>query len=377
MKRDSGASIRVYNLAKGLFQLGNEVKVIIPSEAASVERIDGIEVNHIRGFLPTSFLNFFRKFVGVSRPTALYFYDFVFILRSARLLKKVDVVQIEQQTAGALFAIFIRRVLKKPVVLDCHDVFQAIRVKHTSFVRKVMETFQEKLAYKFASLILTVSETEKNVLLSYGVDSSKIESISNGVDTDFFKGQVENNDVREKYDLGNSQVVVFVGNMEYLPNREAVEFLSSSIVPKVLDKIKNVKFLVVGKTSQMKKPSNLIFTGLIDDVSKVLAISDVAVAPLSQGSGTRLKIVEYFSSGLPVVSTSIGAEGLEYTDEVNIIIADNADRFSSAIVRLLKDKDLRINMGIAARTVARDKYDWQILSKHLNEVIKDTISENA
>jgi glycosyltransferase involved in cell wall biosynthesis len=369
MEKDSGASVRMYNLAKGLVSSGNVVEVIIPKKASSIEHVDGIIINGVRGFLPKAILDVVRRLVGVERSTSLYFYDFLFASRSIRLFREADVVQIEQQTAGALFIPFIRIVLRKLVVLDCHDVFQASRVQHTGFLRRFLETFLENLAYKYANLILTVSENERNLLLSHGVNNDLIEVVPNGVDSHLFSDYMDIREARDKYKLGDAQIVIFVGNMKYLPNSEAVELLSSSIAPKVLEQVQNVRFVVVGKTSGIVRPSNLTFTGVVDSVPEVLAVSDVAVAPLLHGSGTRLKILEYFSCSLPVVSTSVGAEGLEVKNGTDIIIEDDFDRFSSAVINLLKDKSLRHRIGQAARMVATKKYDWQIVSRKLENIL--------
>jgi glycosyltransferase involved in cell wall biosynthesis len=369
MRRDNGASVRIYNLAKGLSSLRNEVEIVLPTKDSYLRQVDGLTIHGIRGFLPNAVLNVLRKLIGVTRSTSLYFYDFFFIVKCSHFLKQADVVQIEQQTAGALFIPFIKVVLKKPVLIDCHDIFQALRVKHTGFLRKCLETFLEKFAYKTANFVLTVSEKEKNFLISYGVNKNKIGVVQNGVDTNLFSNHRKTTDTRDKFSFGNSKLVIFVGNMEYLPNREAVELLSSTIVPQVISEVQNVKFVVVGKTTGMVRPNNLIFTGKVDSVPEILGIADVAVAPLCYGSGTRLKIIEYLSSGLPVVSTSIGAEGLDVTNGINILIENDLNRFSLAIIRLLTDKDLSARIGQAARDVAINVYDWQISSEKLTNIL--------
>jgi len=370
MKRDTGASVRIYNLAKGLCMLGNDVHLIIPKEETANGCVDGVIVHSVRGFWPNVVLKVLAKIVGVARSTSLYFFDFMFLVKISRLIRQSDVVQIEQQTVGGLLVPFIRKVLGRPVVIDCHDVFQALRLKNTGVLRRALETFTEKTAYNYADLILTVSQKEKRCLKYYGIRERRVEVIPNGVDIECFTDLPEISKVREKYDLEKSRIVIFVGNMEYSPNREAVELLSSMIAPKVLENIQNVKFLVVGRKPRETKLPNIVFTGVVDSVPKLLAISDVAVAPLLHGSGTRLKILEYLSCGLPVISTSIGVEGLEVTNGFNILIEDNMERFASKIVQLLKDQTLCNNLAEAARELATTKYDWKIASKKLDSSLR-------
>ena len=146
MQNDTGASVRIYNLAKGLKANGHEVTVVIPKMYASSEIVDGIPVQTFRGLLPKSILDVLRKFVNVARPTALYFYDIGFALRVSSLLRKADIIQMEQQTAGALFIPFIKLLIRRPIVFDCHDVFQALKLKHTSLFRRILESCSEQIA---------------------------------------------------------------------------------------------------------------------------------------------------------------------------------------------------------------------------------------
>ena len=320
-------------------------------------------------------LNVLKRFVNVGRPTALYFYDFLFISRILPFIMDADVVQIEQQSSGGLLIPFMKMVLKKPIVMDCHDVFQALRVKHTSVFRRILELFLEKLAYKKADLLLTVSKIEKDFLISMGFESSNIAIVPNGVDTKSFSKSSNIEELREKYQTNGYQVVVFVGNLDYYPNREAVEVLSSVIAPTVSNKIGNVKFFIVGKTRSDFKSSGLFFTGFVENVSDILSISDVAVAPLFHGSGTRLKILEYFSCGLPVVSTSLGAEGLDVQDGVNILIEDDLERFAARLTEVLADTRLSNALGSAAKDVTATKYDWKNIAKDLDGVLNSILME--
>ena len=169
--------------------------------------------------------------------------------------------------------------------------------------------------------------------------------------------------------------MIFVGNLAYLPNREATQVLSSVIAPIVLDEIKNAKFLVVGKGRDKLESPGLMFTGFVENVLDVLNISDVAVAPLFHGTGTRLKILEYLSCGLPVVSTSIGAEGLETENGVNIFIEDNLESFALRIVELLNNRELSTALGKAARVLAESTYDWTQITRKLEVNLNRLLSE--
>ena len=118
----------------------------------------------------------------------------------------------------------------------------------------------------------------------------------------------------------------------------------------------------------------LLFTGFVDNLPEILNISEVAVAPLLHGSGTRLKILEYFSCGLPVVSTSIGAEGLNVQDGVNIFIEDDAQSFAYRIIELLNDANLAARMGKAGRKIVTSTYDWKRITRDLELALTSALS---
>lgn len=375
MQKDTGASVRIYNLAKCLAESGNDVKVVLPRDKAALEVIEGVTVLGRRGLMPKAMLEVLKKFIDVGRPTALYFFDFLFASRIGPFVREADFVQIEQQSSGGLLIPLITKVWKRPLVVDCHDVFQALRVRYASILRRMLETFLEKLAYKNADLLLTVSDSERELLISTGFHKCRIEVVPNGVDTESFVKSSEQTETRERYGLNGFRTVVFVGNLEYLPNREAIQVISSVIAPRVLGEVKNAKFLVVGKNRDNMELPNLTFTGFVDDVSDILSVSDVAVAPLFRGSGTRLKILEYFSCGLPVVSTSVGAEGLEIKNGVNILVEDDLERFALRIIELLRNKDLSTALGRAARELATSTYDWTHITQKLECAMSGVLSE--
>ena len=371
MQRDTGASVRIYNLSKQLADLGNHVELIIPKYVESCERIDGVTVRGYSGFLPKTLLRLISKILGVIRPTTLFFYDPLFIEKASQIIRNSDVVQFEQQSSGLLLIPIVARVFRKPVVIDCHDTFQALRVKNRNFLRTTFETAIEKTIYRFASAALVVSEKEKQFLSSMGINTNRIQIIPNGVDTKAFSPSKNADEIRLRYGLSGHRIVVFVGNMEYSPNQEAVRLIALKIEPEVTKVVKNAKFLVIGRIAGTTTYSNLTFMGTVDSVAPILAASDAAIAPLFHGSGTRLKILEYFSSGLPVVSTTLGSEGLDIQNGVHAIIEDDLTVFASKLTQLLKDKQLSARLGQSARELAVDKYDWSSVVSCLNEVFQN------
>lgn len=372
MLKDTGPSVRIYNLAKNLAALGNVVELVLPKFTDTCERIDGVTVHYLKGFTPQRILKLISKFMGVSRPSSLFSYDPLFIQRASKIIQASDVVQFEHQSAGAFLIPIAANILKKPVIVDCHDILQPLKIKETTLLRKILETFIEKMIYNYANLILVVSEKEKHLLLSLGIGKDRIEVIPNGVDTKVFVKPREATEIRERYGLATHRVVVFVGNMQYTPNKEAVRLIALKIGPLVEKVVKDVKFLIVGRVDGPVY-SNLNYLGVVNDVVPILAVSDVAIAPLLHGSGTRLKVLEYLSCGLPVVSTAVGAEGLDVENGIHAIIEDDMNVFASKLIQLLNDKQLSRQLGQSGRELVVNKYDWHKIVGCLNEVCQSLL----
>jgi glycosyltransferase involved in cell wall biosynthesis len=377
MSKDTGGSVRIYSLAKNLSNLGNEVHVIVPGTMTSSQKMDGLMLHRIKGLLPLTFLKAIASLFGILRPTFFFFYDFIFIAKLNKLIRdeNFDIIQIEQPWAGGFLIPLITKTFSRPLVIDSHDVFQTLRTEQRTLLTKFIEVFFEKRAYDFADLILVVSKREKQILCKYGVPENKIAVIPNGVDTNTFLPISILSSSHELNNLPKQRKVVFVGNMEYPPNQEAVREIALSIEPKVHSKISDVCFLVVGRTPKnfVESFSNLVFTGVVKDVTELLTNSNVAIAPLLHGSGTKLKILEYFACGVPVVSTTVGVEGLDVNNGLAVLIEDDMNKFADRIVELLEDESLARRIGANSRDVVVKKYDWEIIGRKLESAYETMI----
>jgi glycosyltransferase involved in cell wall biosynthesis len=379
MSRNTGASSRIYNLAKNLREQGNKVQLIMPGTKDSTEIIEGLIIHKLSGLTPTSILKFISRLAGAERFTTFFFYDFLFLLKTYKKILQSDIIQIEQPWAGLFLVPFVKWLVKKPVIIDSHDTYQALRINQVKFIRKLFEIFSEKVAYKIASAIFVVSKVDMKLLTKSGIRGDKLQIVPNGVDTDAFTPYPKNDFEVKRYDLNNFFKVIFVGNMEYGPNQEAVRIIEKNIAPEVKKVRGDVKFLIIGRVPPRFTSDfhNVTFTGIVENVSEFLAVSDVAIAPLFKGSGTRLKILEYFSCGLPVVSTNIGVEGLDVKNGENILIVDNLEEFPEKIIELLMNRDFSLKMGRAAREIVIKEYDWRNIVERLNKIYHEILSQQA
>jgi glycosyltransferase involved in cell wall biosynthesis len=160
--------------------------------------------------------------------------------------------------------------------------------------------------------------------------------------------------------------VTFVGGLHYPPNAQGVQWLVERVFPQILAQVPDAVLTVIGKhpsrgiayLASSIPARNLEVAGYVANLTPYLEETCAFVVPLMAGGGMRVKIVDAWTWGLPVVSTSVGAEGIETRPGENILIADTPEAFSQAVVRLLRDPSLARQVGIEGRRGAEARYDW-------------------
>jgi len=169
---------------------------------------------------------------------------------------------------------------------------------------------------------------------------------------------------------GEEEVVVFSGNMEYRPNQTAVQYFRQQIWPALRERWPGLVWRLVGKNPEFVRQftsgdSRIEVQGQVDDAVRELARAKVAVVPLLSGSGTRLKVLEAWAAGLPVVSTKVGAEGLPIRDGENILLSETPANFTEAVSRLLACSALRRQLGMAGRLLLEKEFTWEAAWRRL------------
>jgi glycosyltransferase involved in cell wall biosynthesis len=165
-------------------------------------------------------------------------------------------------------------------------------------------------------------------------------------------------------------VVVFSGNMEYHPNLSAVRFFRAEVWPRLRERWPSLVWRLVGKNAEAVSrftsgDPRIEVTGAVEDAVRELARARVGVVPLLAGSGTRIKILEAWAAGLPVVSTTIGAEGLPACDGEHLVMADGGPAFAAAVSAVLENPGLRRNLARAGRLLLDKEFTWEAAWKKL------------
>jgi sugar transferase (PEP-CTERM/EpsH1 system associated) len=243
---------------------------------------------------------------------------------------------------------------------------------HTSAKLEGLE--REILQTAFGHIVC--SERERDQLLQI-VPRARIAVIHNGVDMQYFDGSGTENTAGRN--------LVFVGSMDYYPNALAAASFTESIWPRVRERMPDARLLIVGanpgaSVRALASVPGIEVTGTVPDVRPYYRDALAAIVPVRTGGGTRLKILEAMAAGVPVISTPLGAEGLDVTPGKDILLAgpDDAEQWLGHLLRLLEPSgETRKALVNAALELARTRYDWETLGETLWSTYRDWIGSDS
>jgi len=269
-----------------------------------------------------------------------------------------------------------------PSVLFQHNVESEIWRRHAETasnpVRKAiygmeyrkMLRFEESAVRKFHHVI-AVSENDR-ALMARWVAAERITVVPTGVDLAQYSPSPGAS--------ATAPLVTFVGAMDWEPNIDGVEFFCGEIWPLIQSEVPEARFRIVGRNPgrrvQRWASERVEVTGQVASVVEHLRQSAVVIVPLRIGGGTRLKIYEAMATAKPIVSTTVGAEGLDVQHGHDIILADDVRSFSQAVVMLLRDSDLRRRYESAAVATA-SRFDWPSIGQRFDEVLRSVAEGRA
>ena len=265
--------------------------------------------------------------------------------------------------------------LPMPLIVDNHNVEHLIFQRYAALERNPANRVYARLesrkvrnweqrSCRRAAMAAACSEYDRSVLQRL-CPGTPIFVLPNVVDVDDY----------HPADTEEPRKVLYQGGMDWYPNRDAVEFFATAILPILRKLISDVRFVVAGRNpsdefrQRISAISGIEFTGTVPDMRTEIADAAVCVVPLRIGSGTRLKILEGAAMAKPIVSTSLGAEGLNLVDGKEILLADEPEKFARSIARLLQDEALRRSLGQAARRRIEDQYSFSALRAAVRRAI--------
>ena len=220
----------------------------------------------------------------------------------------------------------------------------------------------ERRVCRAATAVAACSEADARALQAL-LPGLEVLVVPNGVDTERYQPGIP-----DSLPLQHP-AIVFTGKMDFRPNVDGVLWFYERVWPIVRATVRDVRFYVVGQSPHrrldpLRADPQVIITGHVPDILPYFGGADVYIVPLRIGGGTRLKVLEAMSSGLPIVSTTLGAEGIELTPGQHGLLADEPEAFARAVLSVLQDRD-RAHMGLAASQRARELYDWRSIALRL------------
>jgi glycosyltransferase involved in cell wall biosynthesis len=296
---------------------------------------------------------------------------------SRALEERPDIVLAHRLTSMSVFMRIARespqRLQGIPLYFDMDDI------EHVKLVRRLREParrserllllhvpallFTEIQAVRLAAATFVCSDSDRRYLSRLS-RTNRVQTISNSVS---FPTHIDADD--------SEPLVLFVGAMIYRPNAQAVDTLVRDIWPAVRERVPAARLAIVGSgpehTDSYRSPDDSVtFTGFVDDLAPWYRRARVVCCPIYQGSGTRVKIIEAAAHAKAIVSTRLGAEGLDFEDDREIILHDAPAQIAAACVRLLRDSGAAARLGRAAAQKARGRYERSRVVKQLADIFR-------
>lgn len=267
-----------------------------------------------------------------------------------------------------------------PRVLNAHNI-ESVLIRRmadhaASPWRKALVAWQaakthqaEAEAHRGFHRSIVVSEVDQAALEQIS-PGQPITVVPNGVDADYFQPAAV---------LDPSPAIVFVGSMDWLPNIDAVNVFVRRVLPRIRQDVPDATLWVVGRTPPRSMArgwagEGVRVTGTVGDVRPYIARARLVVVPLRIAGGTRLKILEAWAMGKPVLSTAVGAEGLPAVDGENIALADSPDDMAVRAVMLLKDASTAAGLGARGRRMVEEQFTWSRVAGRLLQAYEETVA---
>ncbi len=380
----SGGHIRLYNLIKQLSK-ENEITLICEKRDFQTER-DTEEVEKIC-----------KKVVTVPRKkqwsiqnilkTGFSSNPFLITGHTSEEMKTAIKDEMVRETFDLIHVetFYVFQNLPKvtiPVVLVEHNIEYLVYKRYADLVNPLVKPFllidilkikkKEEQAWDRANKLIAVSNVEKKVM-----QREHVTVIPNGVDTEQFK-------FRDFQTLPKEKRILFIGDFKWLQNRDSLEFILKEIWPKVMSKFSelnkelDLKLWVVGRNlpesfKEYKIPNVIFDTNNKDETWDIFKKSFILLAPLRAAGGTSYKVLEAMSSGVGIVTTNLGIEGLEAQSGVHVLAAQTADDLANCVVDLSLDSSLYRKLTINSRKFVEQNYDWKIISEKLNKIYMSSL----
>lgn len=381
---NDGSSIAIFALAEGLSDNGIELHLLpintkkhfkpeenIPAEFKQKTHYSSIFKNTDTSAVGALLNLFSSQSYFVSR---FYFKEYEEALIEKLKSTSFDIIQIEGVFMCTYIPI-IRKYSKAKIVLRSHNVEHQIWERHLenekAGLKKTYLSLQNKRLKQFeinafhqVDAIVTITDEDKKTISSI-CPKTPLHTCLTGINLNSYQFVEE---------AKQPNTLFHFASMDWMPNIEAVDWLMEKVWQDVLKQKPDAKLVLAGRgmPDRFKKlaSQNIIIIEDVKDSKEFYATYDIMLVPLWSGSGLRIKLVEGLAYGKAIITTSIGAEGIPYTNGQNMLIADAANDFSKAILEILNNHSLKQSLQKEARILAEKHFDYKVSAKHLIDFYK-------
>jgi len=259
-----------------------------------------------------------------------------------------------------------------PLACTHHDAQSALLRRRAELERSVLKSWyfrlqahlmrkEEALWCPKVAVNVPVSEVDARILGEIA-PGARFLVMPNGVDTNYFSPGP----------AAETSGLTFVGGTTWYPNKDALEYFAAEILPRLREKGLTEQVTWVGRATDAEiahysREHGIVMTGYVDDVRPLVQSAACYVVPIRMGGGTRVKILDAWAMGVPMVTTSVGCEGLAAADGENALIRDDPESFAAAVIQVVRNRELARAIGAAGRKTAELSYSWDALEPILRD----------
>lgn len=376
---NDGSSIAIYNLANGLIENNIDLTLLTINTKKHFKPDDQIPVDfkqksNYKSIYKNTNPNALGAYINLFSSSSYFvsrFYFKEFETALSNLLSKhtFDIIQLE----GVFMGVYIPCIKKHSnakIVLRAHNIEHQIWERHLEVeknpFKKIYLQLQNKRLKKFE---LNIINTVDAVVTITEIDKENIKLINPHKQTFTCVTGIDLNQYKVVQKPVYPNTLFHFASMDWLPNEEAVSWFIENVWPDIVAQNPEVKLILAGRGMPLKfkkmASDNIKIIEQVNNSSEFYHEYDIMLVPLLSGSGLRIKLVEGLAYGKAIVTTSIGAEGIQYEHKKQMLIADEAADFAKSVNELLHHPELKNSLQINARTLAEDKFDFKKVAEEL------------
>jgi polysaccharide biosynthesis protein PslH len=377
---NNGVKMRVWSLLRAIANTGHEITLATFAEPQDADGT-GHELRKVckdrdlvlrRTESLSGSRNYLGRLAGVLSPSPFTLDRFRSDEMRAMLERRLKSGAFDLALCDNIYTTINLPPTRLPLVLNSHNVEHLILERYAEQESNPLKALYARLeAGKLRRFEAATYKRACMVMVCSSLDAGLIEQLCTGIKTTVAPNVV---DVRDYTMAGGDEdpfTLVYQGGMDWFPNRDALEYFVRAIFPLVKREVPAARLIAAGRNpasefrARFADVPALEFTGTVADLRPTIAKAAVCIVPLRIGSGTRLKIVEAGAMGKAIISTAIGAEGLDFVPGSEILIADDPARFAREVVELLRDPARRKALGEAARKRVLRDFDMTALERSI------------